>query len=78
MQLMQIIHLKVPVYEPAFYKNFLIPCLNLEAAILETDKVKLHQCDQVFENRHIWSHWMAQRMKESKISKVAIIKLFFG
>ena len=39
MQLMQIIHLKIPVYEPIFYKNFLIPCLSLEAAILETDKV---------------------------------------
>ena len=39
MQLMQIMHLKVPIYEQQFFKNFLIPCLNLEAAILETEKV---------------------------------------
>ncbi len=42
MQLMQIIHLKVPIYDQQFFKNFLVPCLNLEAAILETDKVNFY------------------------------------
>ena len=38
-QLLQVLHLRVPDYDPQFYKMFLLPCLNLEAAILETDKV---------------------------------------
>ncbi len=39
LQLNQILQLKAPVYDKRFYENFLIPCLNFEAAILEVDKV---------------------------------------
>ena len=38
-QLNQVLQLKVATLDKSFYRNFLIPCLNFEAAILETDKV---------------------------------------
>jgi hypothetical protein len=42
MQLNLILQIKVPTYCQKFYKSFLIPCLNFEAATLETDKVMVH------------------------------------
>ena len=38
-QLNQILQLQVPTHDTSFYRNILIPCLNFEATVLETDKV---------------------------------------
>lgn len=47
--LSQILLLKVPTHDNNFYRNFLVPCLNFEAAILETDKVSI-LCNTVHHN----------------------------